>query len=234
MAYLRRNHLALIALFVVLGGTSYAAVKLAPNSISTREVKNHSLLRKDFAARQLRPVRGARGIRGSQGQVGTTGAAGATGPKGAIGPTGPVGPIVSLPGWTAPALGTEHCESTPDDVADSAWLNDGPDLNGSTDSVGYYTDPLGLVHLKGRVKASIQTYSGDHPCPLLEIFTLPAGKRPALSEMFTVWSGTPTPSEGPARIDVQADGKVIVENPAPTTVGDGYWFSLDGIVVRTD
>jgi len=57
VAYLRRNHLALIALFVALGGTSYAAVKLAPNSITTREVKNGSLLRKDFAARQLRPVR---------------------------------------------------------------------------------------------------------------------------------------------------------------------------------
>ena len=31
VGYLRRNHLALIALFFAIGGTSYAAASLAPN-----------------------------------------------------------------------------------------------------------------------------------------------------------------------------------------------------------
>ena len=43
VGYLRRNHLALIALFFAIGGTSYAAVGLAPNSVGTRQLKNRSV-----------------------------------------------------------------------------------------------------------------------------------------------------------------------------------------------
>ena len=82
-------------------------------------------------------------------------------------------------------------------------------------------DQLGLVHLRGRVKALVDS-SG--PCDIPEIFTLPPEDRPALNEMFTTWSGS-----GPARIDVQGDGKVVVKNPS---VADGTWVSLDGIVLR--
>jgi len=39
VAYARRNHLALLALFVALGGTSYAAVQLPANSVGTRQLK---------------------------------------------------------------------------------------------------------------------------------------------------------------------------------------------------
>jgi hypothetical protein len=38
--YLRRHHVALLALFVALGGTSYAAVKLPRNSVGTQQLKN--------------------------------------------------------------------------------------------------------------------------------------------------------------------------------------------------
>ncbi len=39
LAYLRRHHLAILALFVALGGTSYAATQLPVNSVGTRQIR---------------------------------------------------------------------------------------------------------------------------------------------------------------------------------------------------
>jgi hypothetical protein len=70
--------IASLALALTLGGTAYAAVKLAPNSVTTREVKNRSLLAVDFRAGQL-----PRGARGATGAPGPAGPAGPAGPSGA-------------------------------------------------------------------------------------------------------------------------------------------------------
>src|SRR5712672_4351622 len=85
---------ATLALIVALGGTGYAAVGLANNSVGTPQlkanavvsskVKNGSLLNKDFKAGQI-PA-GPRGAAGPAGPVGATGAIGATGATGAAGP----------------------------------------------------------------------------------------------------------------------------------------------------
>jgi hypothetical protein len=55
MRYLRRHHIALLALFVALGGTSYAAASklLPPNSVGTKQVIDNSLLARDFRKGQL-------------------------------------------------------------------------------------------------------------------------------------------------------------------------------------
>ena len=73
------NVVSLIALFVALGGTSYATVKLGKNSVGAKqikagavhssEVKNGSLLLKDFASGQLHD--GAQGPQGPPGVVGS-------------------------------------------------------------------------------------------------------------------------------------------------------------------
>jgi hypothetical protein len=39
IAYLRRHHIGIIALFVALGGTSYAATQLPANSVGTRQIR---------------------------------------------------------------------------------------------------------------------------------------------------------------------------------------------------
>ena len=85
------NVVSLIALFVALGGSSYAAVTLARNTVGaaqikaggvgSSEVKNGSLLRKDFKRGQL-PA-GATGPQGAQGPQGPAGERGATGAFGA-------------------------------------------------------------------------------------------------------------------------------------------------------
>ena len=71
------NVTATIALIVALGGTSYAAIKLPKNSVTSATVKDRSLLKKDFKTGQL-PA----GKTGKQGPPGPAGGAGAAGGAG--------------------------------------------------------------------------------------------------------------------------------------------------------
>jgi hypothetical protein len=100
---------ALVALFVALGGGAYAAIRLPKDSVGTRElksqavtggklrdnavtsakVKDHSLLARDFNVGEL-PA-GAQGPAGQPGPRGATGAQGPQGDTGAPGGTGPAG-----------------------------------------------------------------------------------------------------------------------------------------------
>jgi hypothetical protein len=66
---------ASLALLLALGGTGYAAIKLPRNSVTTIQVKDRSLLARDFAVGQI--------------------PRGAVGPAGAAGPAGPAGPAGS-------------------------------------------------------------------------------------------------------------------------------------------
>jgi hypothetical protein len=107
-AYARRHHLALLALFFALAGTSYAATStlLPKNSVGTKQVIDHSLLKADFKAGQLPRGRvgpegppglqGAQGAAGAPGTQGAQGAAGAQGPPGIQGPPGPVSAYETL------------------------------------------------------------------------------------------------------------------------------------------
>ena len=82
LKHLRSNVISYAALFVALGGTSYAAITLPNNSVgnaqlrdnavTSKEVKNRSLRKSDFATGQL-PA----GPRGPQGPAGPAGPAGA-------------------------------------------------------------------------------------------------------------------------------------------------------------
>ena len=115
LVFLRRNAIALLALAVALGGTSYAAITLPRNSVGTKQlkrnavttvkVKDRTLLRKDFKPGQLpsgaagmqgpQGVAGPQGATGPQGPAGADGAAGADGSTGTTGPTGPTGFVTS-------------------------------------------------------------------------------------------------------------------------------------------
>ena len=95
LAYLQRHHIALIALFFALCGTSYAAFKLPKASVGTKhlrtgavtsaKVKDGSLLRKDLAPGQLLPgPAGPTGIDGAAGPQGIQGLQGVQGPSGVV------------------------------------------------------------------------------------------------------------------------------------------------------
>ena len=81
LGHLRANAVAYIALFFGLTGASFAAASRLepPNSVGTRQVIDHSLLRQDFKPGQVPPGRrGARGPQGAQGAQGAQGPPGST------------------------------------------------------------------------------------------------------------------------------------------------------------
>jgi hypothetical protein len=78
--------ISLIALFVALGGTTYAATSLPKNSVGTKQLKNRAVTRKKIAKKTIAGLKGSPGPRGPQGLQGPRGLQGV---KGDTGPTGP-------------------------------------------------------------------------------------------------------------------------------------------------
>src|SRR3954470_11383676 len=99
------NVIATLALFLALGGTGYAALKLPKNSVGSKQikknavtstkVKNGSLKKGDFAAGQL-PA-GAVGPAGRNGTNGTNGAPGAPGTAAAFARIDATGTLIGGP-----------------------------------------------------------------------------------------------------------------------------------------
>ncbi len=90
---MKRHHLALFALFLALGGTSFAASNalLPRNSVGTAQVINGSLQTIDLRQEALKALKGNTGPRGPAGTQGAPGPPGATGAQGAQGSPGATG-----------------------------------------------------------------------------------------------------------------------------------------------
>jgi hypothetical protein len=83
--FLRGNAIALLALFIALGGTTFAAATtLAPNSVGTTQLKNGAVTKKKIGKKTLVALKGNRGPRGP------------TGAKGDKGSPGPAGPLLQI------------------------------------------------------------------------------------------------------------------------------------------
>jgi hypothetical protein len=92
VVHLRGNLVAYVALFVALGGSSYAAVRLAPGSVDSRALARGAVTHKKLAAGS---VGSGNVVDGSLGRAdfraGVLGAPGAKGDPGAAGPAGRAG-----------------------------------------------------------------------------------------------------------------------------------------------
>jgi hypothetical protein len=86
---------SVMALFVALGGTSYAAVKLPKNSVGASQIKTASVSSSDVKNRSLRQIdfRAGELPAGPQGQQGIQGPQGEKGDKGEPGQDGVVGEV---------------------------------------------------------------------------------------------------------------------------------------------
>jgi len=118
--HVRRQFVGYLALFIALGGVSYAAVKLPANSVGSRQLKAHAVtgpklsksLLASLNAKTIAGAPGAKGDPGPQGPAGDTGPKGDQGPKGDTGPKGDKGdPGTDGTSVTSQALanGNVHC-----------------------------------------------------------------------------------------------------------------------------
>jgi Collagen triple helix repeat (20 copies) len=189
---------ALIALFVSLGGTGYAVSRLPANSVGSAQVRDHSLLSRDFKRGQL--PRGARGSKGG---------AGPTGPKGDPGPLGPKGDTGSqgVPGSQGP-------EGPPGEPGP-------PGPEGPAASAGFYKTVGGVQLPHGEFPpapflrlAELQLGPGDYLASA-KLWVNNLGNDPGLGYCFL---------RGPGASDQTL---TTVQSPPPSGLGQGEAMSLN-------
>lgn len=174
LTYLRRHHLGLLALFIALGGTSYAAVNLPKDSVGSTqikagavgasEVRDGSLTKKDFKSGTL-----LRGETGATGAAGATGAKGDTGAQGLKGDQGPAGAQETV-AVRAQASGTQ---TIPNDVTATGavpvtFTSTAYDTNGFFDAARTVPDFMGTPIANGNQVVRI---------PRTGVYSISAGVR---------------------------------------------------------
>jgi hypothetical protein len=107
LRHLQRHFVEYLALFVALGGTSFAAAALVNGS----QIKPHTIPKNRLTNSAIASLTGSRGPRGPAGPAGATGAAGHAGAPGSAGAPGPAGVSgyqrVSATGVSVPADGSD-------------------------------------------------------------------------------------------------------------------------------
>jgi hypothetical protein len=157
-AYLRQHHLGLLALFIALSGTAYAAT-LPRDSVGTRQVKDRSLLGIDFKKGEL--PKGAKGDRGPAGKRGPKGDAGPRGKRGAKGARGPRGKR----GSRGPAGATNLVERTAPlsvGVGPAAGVTVPCDDNEHATGGGYRVDSGSVTVVENRPDSATRAAAGWH------------------------------------------------------------------------
>ena len=202
--YLRRHHWGILATFIALGGTAYAAAELPPNSVGTNQIQRGAVTLGKIApgaqATLHRPI----------GRAGGTLAGSYPNPTFAP-PPAPTAAMYNIP------------------LPHEFW---GTAIGFSP--VTYYRDTGGVVHLAGAAEAfqaNVPPASGgpvnDCGVPLgngeySPIFILPSGDRPSGHLVFAAESG-----DANGRVDITPDGWVSC------VIGRGdEYVSLDGITFR--
>jgi hypothetical protein len=194
LRFLRGNTLALLALFVALGGTTYAATALPNNSVGTKQLKKNAVTNpkiKNAAVTGAKvadnSIKGADVLESSLGKVpSATNADNATHATNAdnathattansAAPSGVAGGALagSYPNPSLAAPENYHEVGAPGEPAfQNSWVNEAP---GSESTGAFFKDPFGVVHLKGILSGGAASTT---------ILTLPAGYRPTKSVCF--------------------------------------------------
>jgi hypothetical protein len=170
--------ISLIALFVALGGTSYAVIKLPAKAVGARELKSNAVTSGKIRDRSIRTADlsplARTGPRGPRGPAGPSGGSGATGDVGAPEPWKPLAFV-------------------------SPWSSYGSGYA----SGAFRKDQHGQVFLRGLVhKDPGGPAQGD------VIAVLPAGYRPSATLAFSPSTGGSSPGDPHSRIQVLATGEV--------------------------
>jgi hypothetical protein len=132
-SHLRGNAVAYVALFTALGGTSYAAVRLAPGSVTSRAIANGAVTHSKLAVHSIGPanfkpgaLQSALGANGGK-PGGKGGGAGPAGPQGAAGHDGSAS--VALRARSTGGISGPHGSTTNIPLTSGSWTQAASDLN---------------------------------------------------------------------------------------------------------
>jgi hypothetical protein len=211
--FLRQNTIALLALFIALGGTTFAAstIVLPANSVGAKQLKKNAVINKKIKANAVTgskvkndSLKGADILESSLGKV----------------PSAASADDAALLGGNAASVFAPKAQEAVHLVGTSgqppfanAWHNFG----GSFSFVGFWKDSFGVVHLQG-------TFTGGSG-PGTTAFTLPVGYRPTQDMFVPVATGT----AGSAFMYVRSTGEVQPQNDPNDDDGiDGLSFRAAG------
>lgn len=205
------NALAVIALFLALGGAAYAGAKLKANSVGSKQVRDDSLVGTDISEDSL-------------GRVPSAASAATAGDAGSV--DGLDSSDLARRGIDWQPLPAAHqsgnppgrfrCQHSDGVVCDRYFRNAGAPFAGA--EIGL--DDFGMTHLAGTIELEDSAFEPVAPQP---VFTLPAAMRPSATRSFLVLrNGGDDP---PVALNVEADGDVWLAGDA----ADGDTWSLDGV-----
>ena len=157
------NVMATIAVFIALGGASYAATQLPKNSVGPKQLRKNAVTTAKVKKEAITAAKVKKGtLTGAQINVSTLG--------------------------TVPSANTAQTANTANSVAPSEdWhelgapgepklQNEWKSAGGDSTAAAFYKDQEGIVHLKGHVTGGAQAV----------VFELPPGYRPAAGEVISL------------------------------------------------
>jgi len=202
------NVMSSIAVFLVLGGTAFAATQLGKNSVGTKQLKKNAVTAAKIKKNAITTAKikkdAVTGAKVNEGTLGTV-------------------PSANISNGLAPLEATHLVGAPGEPGFENGSINYPSESGLSVNPVGFYKDHEGIVHLQGIAKV------GSSPT-INSVFTLPAGFRPAAGKLllltpyleYTVLiAGGSTVLEG-----FDLSGKVIGE--------EGGAVVLDGITFKAE
>jgi hypothetical protein len=208
------NVMATIAVFIALGGASYAALKLPKNSVGTKQLKKNSVVTAKVKKEAITAAKVKKGtLTGSQINVSTLGTV----------PTAQT----ALTAETANAIAAPEAYH---EVGASAFMNgwhNKPPSAENNETVGFYKDREGVVHLKGTAEGGTKT----------PVFHLPAGYRPASGKVlrFSIaCTGGPCGVAQAGLMLIAGPGVVPGEDGSVLVLPGAIRVSFDGVTFRAE
>jgi hypothetical protein len=195
--------ISLIALFVALGGTTYAATSLPKNSVGTNQIQNKAVTPAKINFHGLK-IPNATNARTAQNATFAATARNAN----------------ALGGYPASyfalsSIEAGHVIGLPNQPPfQNGWSST---LDPADEGLSFFKDGFGIVHLQGSA-ANVNPTTGT-------IFTLPAGYRPAKDLYFAVFGADGTT----AAVQITGTGEVNVFGPAEKYVGLSNVTFLNGL-----